>query len=440
MAGSVKALKAMASVARYKANVFADLHKKPGQIRRQTGRLRQIDKAGHDKLLLEAVDRFKAEPKGTRFFALPMGMLAIAGFDGRLIDLNSGWERTIGFTKRELTSKRFVEFAHAGDQVQASKGLARVRSSLETGYFENRFCCKDGSIRWLAWTAAPLAAEKLFYIFAGDISVRKQAEQQIEDLCQEFQQDLVELTGINKQLETFNYSVSHDLRVPLWSIRGFTHAVLEDHGPQLAPGVKSYLEQISESAKYMDAMLLALLDYSRLSQSKCKPVLLNLEAGLNEVLAQFRGEISAKKVVVEIQSPLARAWGHAPILNQILANLVDNALKFTQENVPPHIRIWTEPNGNRIRLFVEDNGLGIAPAHQQRVFNLFVRLQQAPSHPGTGVGLALVRKGAERMGGRVGVESQWGKGSRFWLELDGEVKGGAGDIKPQRKLLSGRKR
>jgi signal transduction histidine kinase len=143
---------------------------------------------------------------------------------------------------------------------------------------------------------------------------------------------------------------------------------------------------------------------------------------VREVLAQFQIEITAKNVIVEIQTPLASAWGHRPILTQIVSNLVDNALKFTQENVTPHIRIWTEAKGERTRLYVEDNGLGIAPAHQQRVFGLFVRLHRAPSYPGTGVGLALVQKGAERMGGSVGVESQWGKGSRFWLELDGEEK------------------
>jgi PAS domain S-box-containing protein len=402
--------------------VVAGPGRKGEQTSHETERLRQIDSAEHHRLLTEGSSRLEAEPKLTRFFTLPMGMLAIVRFDGYFAQLNPTWEKTLGFTEAELRAKPFLEFAHPEDQIKARKQLMHLRASLGTGYFENRFHCKDGSTRWLGWTAAPFAEQKLFYIFAGDISARKQSEQEMENVCAEFHRHLIELGGINKQLEAFTYSVSHDLRAPLRSIRGFTETLLEDYGPKLEPKARNHLECIGSSAKYMDTMLLDLLDYSRVNQSKCKPRLLNVEAAVNKVIAQFQSDIKAKKVLVDIQTPLARAWGHLPIFTQIVANLVDNALKFTQENITPRIRIWTESRADRVRLFVEDNGLGIAPAHQQRVFGLFVRLHPAPSHSGTGVGLALVQKGAERMGGSVGVESQWHKGSRFWLELNGEGK------------------
>jgi PAS domain S-box-containing protein len=401
-------------------SLFGELYRKAEQIREEGERLRALDQAEQSKLLHEVTTRLEMETKRNRFFTLPILMLAIAGFDGHFVELNSTWKKTLGYTDKELASKAFLQFAHPEDQANATEQLGRLQANLGTGYFENRFCCKDGSIRWLGWSAAAFPEEQLIYIFARDISARKAAEERIAEMCSESQEHLLELTGINQQLQAFNYSVSHDLQAPLRRIRGLAQAVLEDCGPALNSGAKDYLKRIGSSASYMDTMLRDLLDYSRLSQSQCKPTLLNLESAVRQVLAQFEVEISAKNVGVEIQAPLAKAWGHLPIFTQIVSNLVDNALKFTQENLTPHIRIWTEAKGNRIRLCVEDNGVGIAPAHQQRVFGLFVRLHPAPAYPGTGVGLALVQKGAERMGGAVGVESQSGKGSRFWLELDGE--------------------
>jgi signal transduction histidine kinase len=104
-------------------------------------------------------------------------------------------------------------------------------------------------------------------------------------------------------------------------------------------------------------------------------------------------------------------------LKQILTNLIVNALKFVEPGKEPHVRIYTETGNGTVRLWVEDNGIGIDPDQQERIFGLFQRLHSADAYPGTGVGLAIVRKGAQRMGGRIGVESAVGRGSRFWLEL-----------------------
>jgi signal transduction histidine kinase len=109
--------------------------------------------------------------------------------------------------------------------------------------------------------------------------------------------------------------------------------------------------------------------------------------------------------------------GHENLLSQCLLNLLQNAVKFVARGRPPKIRIWTEDRGGRVRVWVEDNGIGIAKDQQERIFGLFQRLHRQDAYPGTGVGLAIVRKAVERMGGTTGVESEPGKGSRFWLEL-----------------------
>jgi signal transduction histidine kinase len=138
---------------------------------------------------------------------------------------------------------------------------------------------------------------------------------------------------------------------------------------------------------------------------------------LSEVLDQFSSEVSQRKAQIRVDRPLHTILAHRPTLRQILANLLANAIKFVDPSKSPGIHIWSREEDGRVKLWVEDNGIGIAPEHQEKIFKLFERLHGNNAYPGTGVGLALVRKGAERMAGRVGIESQPGQGSRFWLEM-----------------------
>jgi signal transduction histidine kinase len=148
---------------------------------------------------------------------------------------------------------------------------------------------------------------------------------------------------------------------------------------------------------------------------------INLDAALIEVLEQLDKEIQDKQAHVEIQRPLSSLLAHLPTLKQILTNLLCNAVKFVEPGQSPRIQIRTDRGSNMVRLWVEDNGIGIATEHQERIFGLFQRLHTHQAYPGTGVGLAIVRKGVERMGGRVGIESRPGEGSRFWIELPAAI-------------------
>jgi signal transduction histidine kinase len=164
-------------------------------------------------------------------------------------------------------------------------------------------------------------------------------------------------------------------------------------------------------------MLLDMLAYSRLARAEITPVQLSLEEPIHELLAILDNEIRARGAKVEVASPLGQVWTHLPTLKQVLSNLISNGIKFTAPGRPPLVRIYTTPREQFIRLWVEDNGIGILPQHHEKIFGLFQRLHDNQTYPGTGIGLALVRKGAERLGGRAGVESEPGQGSRFWLDL-----------------------
>jgi signal transduction histidine kinase len=168
----------------------------------------------------------------------------------------------------------------------------------------------------------------------------------------------------------------------------------------------------------MDTLIRDLLAYSQLTRAEIQLKPASLELAVKEALAQLRSEIKQSAAKITLASPLAAVKGQAPILTQIVSNLLGNAIKFVASGTRPQVKVWTEERGERVRLWVEDNGIGIDPEYQARIFRVFERLHGVESYPGTGIGLAIVNKGANRMGGEAGVESIVGKGSRFWVELD----------------------
>jgi two-component system, sensor histidine kinase and response regulator len=252
---------------------------------------------------------------------------------------------------------------------------------------------------------------------AHDIAARKEAEAQIRRLNEELEQRVTALTEANRELEAFNYSIAHDLRAPLRSMSGFAQALLEDDTAHLSGPSLDYARRIARSATYMDSLLRDLLLYSSLARAEITRSPVDLEEPVHELLAVLDKDIRDRQVKVEVSSPLGTACAHLPTLKQLLANLISNSLKFTSADRPPQLRISTTPGPGFVRLWIEDNGIGIAPENHERIFGLFTRLNHSPACPGTGIGLALVRKGAERMGGRVGVESELGQGSRFWVDI-----------------------
>jgi PAS domain S-box-containing protein len=403
-------------ILRTKVGVFVDLYKKTEEIKRQAERLRQIEEAEHNRKLADAVDRLEAETKRNRFFTLSIDLLAIADFEGRMLQLNPTWEKVLGYSENELRALSGLDLVHPADYPEMCEKMRELKAG-STVYLEARYRRKDGELRWLGWTAAPFLAEKLIYIFARDITSQKNAAEEIRMLNGELNSRVNELIEINKELESFTYSISHDLRAPLRSMQSFAGVLLEEYGPILGNDGKRFAERIVQSSGYMDTLLHDLLDYSRLSRTQIDPGTVKLESVIDEILLQIRRDVEERKAVVEIERPLLNVCAHVGTVRQVLLNLISNSLKFVDPALVPTIKIWTKGEGDRVRIFVKDNGIGIAPEHQEKIFGLFERLHTREIYPGTGVGLALVRKGVERMGGRAGVDSTGTEGSCFWVEL-----------------------
>ncbi|MEP0870922.1 CHASE3 domain-containing protein [Trichocoleus desertorum AS-A10] len=247
--------------------------------------------------------------------------------------------------------------------------------------------------------------------------LREQLQQNATELENRVLERTAQLQAANTELEAFGYSVSHDLRAPLRAMQGFTQALLEDYQEALDEVGQDYAHRISKAAQRMDTLIEDLLAYSRLSRAELQLQPIDLTALVSEILAQLDLEIRQRHAQITVVPPLLSVMGHRVTLVQVLTNLLMNALKFVGAGVQPQIKIWAETQPNGVRLWVQDNGISIAPQHQERIFRVFERLHGTEAYPGTGIGLAIVRKGVERMGGRVGVESCPTQGSQFWLEL-----------------------
>jgi len=283
-------------------------------------------------------------------------------------------------------------------------GVVQVQS-----YTRGRFDQDDASLLALLANTAGIAIEKA--------RLFDQFERSNEEL-RRHRDHLEELVGERTaELEAFAYSISHDLRAPLRAMHGFSQALLEDYADRLDPTGQDYARRIVAAAQRMDTLILDLLTYSHLGRAEMRLGPVRLGCVVEQALAALEADIEERGTQVAVEEPLPQVAADHATLVRVVGNLLSNAIRFVAPDVCPRVRVWAEERGERIRLWVEDNGIGIPPQYHERIFRVFERLHGIETYPGTGIGLAIVKKGVERMGGRVGLESEIGQGSRFWIEL-----------------------
>lgn len=237
---------------------------------------------------------------------------------------------------------------------------------------------------------------------------KKLLEEKVRDRTRHLERSL-------KDMEAFSYTASHDLKAPLRWMRGFAEMLNEDYGAVLDAKGRDYLKRIQDGAIHLGQLIDDLLKFARVSGSTVELHPLALHDTVAHTVARLpqTGPASAQ---LDYERCTHRVLANQTLLQQVIQNLVDNGIKFVPAGVRPAIRLWSEQRGDQIRLWVEDNGIGISPAGRKKLFQLFSRA--APAHyGGTGIGLAIVERAAVKMNGRVGVESEEGKGSQFWVEL-----------------------
>jgi PAS domain S-box-containing protein len=361
----------------------------------------------------------------------------MADITGKVFEANDEYLRIIGYSREELVSGKV-----AWDRITPEEFLQRDFEAIEiakktgfSGPYEKQYIRRDGTRIWVI-VGFVMYEEIKTIAFILDISGRKLAEtalheaqikleahsQQLEATVQSRTAKLFETIA---ELEHFSYAIVHDLRAPLRAMEGYAHMMEEDLASGDLTLTKEYARRIKIASRRMDNLIRDSLNYSQANQQELALVPINLSHLIDE-LTETYPNLRSKDVLITMEQPLPTVLGNESALTQCFSNLLGNAIKFAKAGEKPQIRIRAQEllaseNATKAgfskftRIWVEDNGIGIPPEAQERIFGLFQRASM--EREGNGLGLAIVRKVVERMGGRVGVESEPGLGSKFWIDL-----------------------
>ena len=356
----------------------------------------------------------RVEVSTDRFFTLSLDMLCTAGFDGYFHALNPAWTKTLGWSLEQLCSRPFLEFVHPDDRASTIRETLCLQSGIDTISFENRYRHRDGSYRWLLWSATASQEERLYYAVARDITHRHHAEEELLDAKETADR-------ANKAKSDFLSRMSHELRTPLTSILGFSQ--LLEMETLAEKDVQQAVQQIRKAGQHLLDLINEALDMARVESGRIplsiEPVLAAAvivdATDLVRPLADQRG--IALRTRGSDQAFGLHVDGDRQRLKQVLLNLLANAVKYCGGGCTVTLAA-EERAGGILRLAVTDSGPGIAPELLDRVFTPFDRLgRDGSDEEGTGMGLALSKGLVEAMGGSIGCESEVGSGSTFWVEL-----------------------
>ncbi|HRE83533.1 MAG TPA: HAMP domain-containing sensor histidine kinase [Opitutaceae bacterium] len=266
-----------------------------------------------------------------------------------------------------------------------------------------------------------LRARRRQYQVRALLSQHENDQQELRAHTAELERRVAERTAklseMVSELEAFSYTVSHDLRAPLRGIQGYAHFLLEDGADRIDETTRDYVRHIQASAARLDALVRDVLAYSRVSRSEMSFHAIDLEMLVQQIVAE-NPTFRMPHAEINLERPLSPVRGHAPSLSQCIANLLGNAIKFVEPGLLPRVTVRTESVGEEhTRVWFEDNGIGIDPDLQGKIFGMFERGHPDRTFDGTGIGLAIVKKAVLRMRGDVGVFSTPGQGSRFWIQL-----------------------
>jgi PAS domain S-box-containing protein len=332
---------------------------------------------------------------------------------------NEGVKGVLGFDESEFIGMDIAASIFTPEDIAAGVPQRELQTAATHGAANNdRWMRRKDGTRFYAsgmTTALKDRTGRLtgFSKVLRDDTDNRHAEEKLERTVAERTADL---RAANEQLEAFVYSIAHDLRAPLRSMGGFSQLLIDDHAASLNETGRNLLKRIQASSEFMDRLLVDLLAYGRTARAELELGRVDLHKAWGSALLQCAIQVEQTKASVEAIEPLPPVRAHEITLSLVLGNLLGNALKFVAPGVQPRVTFRAEEEGSFIRLWLEDNGIGIPPDQHERVFRVFERLHGS-RYSGTGIGLSIVRKGVERMGGSVGLVSAPGNGTRFWIEL-----------------------
>ncbi len=376
------------------------------------------------------------------------------GKTGEILDVNKQMCSMYGYTKEEVMQLEFNDLGTGKHPFSMEDAKNLMQKSFDEGPQTADWIVrhKDGHFFWteVSIQYVEIAGEGRFIASVRNIEERKKSEKELEKYRLHLEELVKERTGqleqsqgallnlvddlnkqslkleesnaslnaINRELETFTYSVSHDLKAPLRGIDGYSRLLLDAYFDDLNPEARQFLDNIRSSAKQMNLLIEDLLAYSRMERKEIISESLELKNFMNTLLPYYAANLEQDKIEIELDIPNDfYIKADRDSLNIVFRNLMDNAIKFRTKTKQAKIEIKASENNENWLIFVKDNGIGFEMKYQERIFKIFQRLHLAEEYEGTGIGLAMVAKAMNRMNGKVWAESEIGKGSCFYLEI-----------------------
>jgi len=350
-------------------------------------------------------------------FELATTGIAHVDLAGRFMQVNRSLCEILGYSEKELIGRPVKEISHPEDRNLTDSQRMRVRSGEKPSVrFEKRYIRKSGAIVWVGLSVAlacdPSGAPQYEIALFDDITERKKAEAALREAHEELKRS-------NSELEQFAYVASHDLQEPLRMVSSYTQLLMRRYGDKLDGDAREFTAFIVDGATRMKQLIEDLLAYSRVGtrDRNFKPA--EAESSLRRALTNLRAAIQDSGATVT-QDKLPTIPCDEVQLAQLFQNLIGNALKFRKPDAAPAVHVGAADQGAEWEFTVRDNGIGIEPQYFERIFMVFQRLHDKGEYPGTGIGLAIVKKVVERHGGRIWVQSQPGAGTTFHFTMPKE--------------------
>jgi len=344
-----------------------------------------------------------------RLLALSIDLLGAAGFDGYLKLHNPAWNRSLGYDDDELATTPYIDLIHPDDQDAVRSVTELMAQGGTTTEFVCRIRRRDGTWRHILWSAQGAPEDGCFYVVGKDITERRRLDQELENRAER-------LERINAELQDFAYIASHDLSEPLRMITSYLQLLQRRYQGQLDETADEFIHYAVDGAERLKLLIDDLLQYSRIGSAEVQRVPVDADAILTSVLRALEGAILEHGATIT-QGPLGSVDGDATQIGQLLQNLVANAIKFARPDVPAEVHIERIDEPREWHVVVRDNGIGIEERHAERIFKMFGRLHGREDYDGTGIGLAICRRIADRHSGRIWVESAPGTGSAFHISI-----------------------
>jgi PAS domain S-box-containing protein len=351
--------------------------------------------------------------------------------DGEILEVNRTFLKWSGLTPEKIRGAKVQEFFAADAPAEFARVVWEKAIAGEPQFFDwkGRRPSDGAEVDLeILLQRIQLKGEPVILATARDVSARKKAEtalEQTQEILRRHADELeirvrertAKLEEAVQELESFSYSVAHDLRAPLRSMRGFGTLLQLECGDSIGEDGKDLIRRINCSAERMDRLITDVLNYSKIVRQEMKMDRVDMDKLLHEIVDTYP-VLQSSEATIHFESRLPCVRGNMAALTQCFSNLLGNAVKFVAPGVRPDVWLWSQSAGEHVRIFVRDNGVGIPEHGAKRIFEIFQRLHSESEYEGTGIGLAIVRKSVERMGGEVGLESAPGKGSTFWVELN----------------------